>query len=682
MKKSKRMKKMLSVILAAAVMMSCAVFVSANELSDDMSAAILGAKEKIGLDDTRYVIENCYENEYRGQVAYSITWKSRDDYSDARIMVTADKEGNLWNYSSDRKTERDPFPKGTEEQVEKAAMAFLKKVNPQIAENVTPEACTYRPYGGYYDVQYRRVYQGIPVENTATVSVDGKTNGIVDFHSDWTQHAVFTDAEMISSDKAKEIFKEQIGYRLSYYAVTEYGMEVGKETTEHVRLIYTPDKANQLIDAVTGETLDRYELMYDDGFREESGAVADKNAAAGGPMLSEEEIAYLETVEGLLSRSEAEQSLRNRKELAIPKDLPLVRTSLTKTAVGQYVYELNFSNNAKDETYRYVYARLTAKDGKLLDFSASAEPGKELTDAEKEKAAQNNRSFAESFVKTYYPEYVDSLAEIEANESTVQFERTANGIPFENNGITFGFGTDGALCRFRLTWTEATVPAVGAVQTMDALYEKVLSAENFELFYMPVYRENIYVMKPVYFLKNAENYCPETLQILDYQMLPVQETVSGYTDISGHYGETAIRAMYDADYILGDATVTEFVPAGTVKQEEFLNFISHVLSFGSYNIYARLVEDGVLTKEEIAPEKEITRMEAIRYIVGMLGLSDLAKSDRIFADVYTDVKEADKGFAAIAAGYGIVNSEVTELYPDSLLKRSDAVIMMYNRLTK
>ena len=89
-----------------------------------------------------------------------------------------------------------------------------------------------------------------------------------------------------------------------------------------------------------------------------------------------------------------------------------------------------------------------------------------------------------------------------------------------------------------------------------------------------------------------------------------------------------------------------------------------------------------LTKEEIAPEKDVTRMEAIRYIVKLFGMGEVAEKTGIFKDIYTDVSEADRGYAAIAAGYKIVNSEVTELYPENGLRRADAVMMMYNWLTK
>ena len=678
------MKKMVSVFLAAVMLLSCAVCVFANDLSDDMSAAILGAKEKIGLDDASYVLENCYETVTNGQVRYNIVWKSRDAYENRRISAEADKDGILWGFSEDASRTEQPFPVGSGEAAEEAAMAFLKHVNPEIAENVEMTDCEYETYNCSYTVSFRRMHQGIPVDNSATVSVHGETNRVLYFYSNWAQNVTFPEGTFITAEEAKKIFKENIGYSLAYAVVSSYE-EKSEAYREDVRLIYTLSGENRMIDAFTGEVKSRYEMLYDDAVMEESGAAADKNtAASGNAALSAEEIAYLEEIEQLLTREEAENKVRSIPEFSIPEDVPMTRASLGKAANGKYIYTLTFTNDAKDEDYRYAGAQISAKDGTVLYFYQYSyhEEAQELTEMQKQAQAEKNAEFSDAFLTKYYSAYHENCVEKERTELAVSYTRTKNGIPFTNNGFSFGFAPDGTLNRFRMDISDAAVPEANVVKTAEEIYETALNTEDFYLYYLPSYKEGRTEMIPVYYLRSPKNYCPETGKPLGYDMLPEEEKAEGYTDISGHYGETAITSMYGAGYILGDETATEFVPAGTVKQEEFLTFIGGVLSFGDYRLYQRLVEKGVLTKEEIAPEKEITRMEAIRYIVGMLELSNLAESEKIFADIYTDVKVEDKGYAAIAAGYGIVNSKVTELYPDSLLKRSDAVIMMYNWLTK
>ena len=155
-----------------------------------------------------------------------------------------------------------------------------------------------------------------------------------------------------------------------------------------------------------------------------------------------------------------------------------------------------------------------------------------------------------------------------------------------------------------------------------------------------------------------------------------------YTDLSGHYAESAITALGEIDVYLGEQDETLFRPEEAVTQADFLEILSSVMQW-SYDLnYSYLVSEGVLTKEEVSPDKPLTRMEGIRYIIRMLCGKVLAEKPELFVSVYTDVPEEDKGYATMAAGYGLVNSTVSELYPQNPLRRSDAMIIVYNLLSK
>ena len=70
------MKKVISLMLAVLMSLSVSGVVFADaEASENMKNAILLAKDKLGIDDETYVMEDCSETENRGEKTYSITWK-------------------------------------------------------------------------------------------------------------------------------------------------------------------------------------------------------------------------------------------------------------------------------------------------------------------------------------------------------------------------------------------------------------------------------------------------------------------------------------------------------------------------------------------------------------------------------------------------------------------------------
>ena len=128
------MKKVISLMLAVLMSLSVsgAVFADA-EVSENMKNAILLAKDKLGIDDKTYVMEDCSETENRGEKTYSITWKSRGEYDSGNISVEIDGDGLVWSYGEyyNRSSESKPLPACTWNEGKQAAQAFLEAMNPQ-----------------------------------------------------------------------------------------------------------------------------------------------------------------------------------------------------------------------------------------------------------------------------------------------------------------------------------------------------------------------------------------------------------------------------------------------------------------------------------------------------------------------------------------------------------------------
>ena len=98
------------------------------------------------------------------------------------------------------------------------------------------------------------------------------------------------------------------------------------------------------------------------------------------------------------------------------------------------------------------------------------------------------------------------------------------------------------------------------------------------------------------------------------------------------------------------------------------------------NIYRELISDGVLTESEV--KDNITRMEAIKFLVNAMGYKEIATLGGLYNCNFTDVADDMKGYAAIAGGLGLVNASSDTLRADSLLTRAECIMILYNYLNR
>lgn len=679
------MKKVISLMLAVLMSLSVsgAVFADA-EVSENMKNAILLAKDKLEIDDETYVMEDCSETENRGEKTYSITWKSRGEYDSGNISVEIDGDGLVWGYGEyNRSSESKPLPACTWDEGKQAAQAFLEAMNPQVAKEAVFDDIIYSKYSGNFTVTYVRMHNGIKVNNTAAVTVNADTRKAVGLDSNWNKNATFEEGTPISLDQAKDVFKSDIAYDLYYYekAPSYYADDAADN---EICLIYMIKGENKYINAFTGNLETYGELAKNSGGGSSSRneALKDEMSDSGDkPSLSEEEVAYIQEVEGLISKEEAEAKARAVSEFQLSSEMKLTAVSLTTSYRDEYIYRLSFHNGKEDEDYKFASVTVDAKDGVVISFDSSPWSYRELTEEEKAEKPAIDKANALKFIQQYYPDLAGMVENTQNNEYTTYFARVHDGVAFSNNGFSFHY-RDGKLASFDLSWSKLEIPSKSAAKPLDEAYGVILGEDKFTLSYIPTYNENQCEMKLAYRLDDVSIYSAVSLRPLNYRMEEKEDFEIAYTDITGHYAENAIRKLAEVELALGDPKQTEFHPEETVKQEEFLTFVCKAFDRGTHDMYKNLVSSGILTKEEIAPKKDVTRMEAIRYIVKLFGMGEVAEKNGIFKDIYTDVSEADRGYAAIAAGYKIVNSEVTELYPENGLRRADAVMMMYNWLTK
>ncbi|MGI6703732.1 MAG: hypothetical protein ACOX42_06875 [Clostridia bacterium] len=137
-----------------------------------------------------------------------------------------------------------------------------------------------------------------------------------------------------------------------------------------------------------------------------------------------------------------------------------------------------------------------------------------------------------------------------------------------------------------------------------------------------------------------------------------RERAASYTDIDGHFAENQIASL--AEYGISLAG-TEFRPDETIAQKDFLRLLAKAAGYyGSFDddeeleeMYNRLIREKVVTREEKNPDADVTREEAVKFIVRSLKFQDVADIKGIFVTGFKDQGSISPdlvGYVAIAKG--------------------------------
>ena len=97
-----------------------------------------------------------------------------------------------------------------------------------------------------------------------------------------------------------------------------------------------------------------------------------------------------------------------------------------------------------------------------------------------------------------------------------------------------------------------------------------------------------------------------------------------------------------------------------------------------------LSNESILKKSEKDPEKQVTREQAIKYIVRAFGQEKSANLGDIYKMTYKDtekISEDLKGYVAIANGLGIISGK-GNFRPKDNLTREEAAVLIYNILNR
>jgi len=470
-----------------------------------------------------------------------------------------------------------------------------------------------------------------------------------------------------------------------------------------------------------------------------SDSTASKNEAAmdsdaEGYELSDEEIAQLEVLKNLISRDDAIKAVTENQYLYKDEKATAVEAQLVKGS-GYYPYlnsgkstddkelyrwEISFSNPSEesDEKYypSYVNASVDAQDGKILSYYASVPGYGYYTENELEVpkliySEDQAKSVSEEFIKSQIPEkfaqtrltetnpymvieYKEVTAATANSEAVLEpvyrtvslgYTRTNEGIDFNYNGISSAVDlVTGKITSYDYEWYddvefESPSNIISPEDALMSLYSGEGFGANYEI--NNNYTYNKYLVdenegKLIDYDSLYENnistrlvyscYAPATTSIRasDGKMIYysgdeyIPESRLVYSDIDSHWAKSIIeRFSYLGIGFAGGA----FEPDKYMTAEEFCSLLNSCDVYGTGDIDEKAAS--------------LTRVQAVKCIIGYLGYDKIAKLENVFITDFADnmnLLPEDVGYIAIAKGFGLVEGDGETFRPYDMLTRAEA----------
>lgn len=710
------MKRIISIVTLTAVLCGLLftgpVAAAANN-GVELKQAIEIAKTAFGFDAVNHDFNSSYSETKYGRKLWYLNWNSNSGGGTGMSVTVDAATGEVINMSQWENTpvQAGKIPKHTREEALKVAEELVKKLHPdklKAAELMDEYRNNlYRPVynNEIYTFYYMRKINGIDFQdNGIQVQIDKNTLKIRYFNLDWDTAIPIPDStKAIASDAAKKIYEEKLGLELAYQMI--YPQPAGDPK---LILVYTQKNANNHIDAITGEIIKQpyYTPMY--GVQE--------SYAAGGDMGSyvptPQEQKVIDDSSKFISKEKAMELLM--KYLTVDSKYKMDSSSLygginNENASWSFSWSYNDKNN---NTYSYLYGAVDAITGEVRSFSVSSSENEYKPNAVSKYTKEQSREIAEKFLKEIQPDkfktseyreqYYDVyMSSVNPSSYNLNYIRKENGIsaPFNNLNVTVSAYT-GKVINFYMNWQDYDFPSAAGTMSLEDAYRTLYAKHDLKLRYARIYNYEPNNESTV--IKLA--YMPDSLNgmidakngnFVDYSGKPVQEPGKvSFTDIAGHKYEKDIQLLIELGIL--DFQSDKFNPDSKILQKDFVKLLMKAVQPSYYPIpyatstnseydsyYESALQQNILAKKDRKPEGAVTRMEASKMTVKALGAGFVAELGGIFNLNLKDasaITAENKGYAAIAAALGLVDTTGETFGPAQELTRGETAAMLVSLL--
>ncbi|MDR0405195.1 MAG: hypothetical protein LBH54_00215 [Clostridiales bacterium] len=620
-----------------------------------------------------------------GNGRYSIEFQSR---AGAFAQVVSDGGGVIFDYFMNPAVhdaeQGKRLPAVSKTRAAEIAVNFARNAAADIFSRLNTRSYTNTysndvPSG--YAIRFTRSEYGISyAANSVSVWVDAQTGGVTRYSRVWEDGIQFAPArEIVPQTQAEEFFKENIGLSLRYHKKTENGKAAPY-------LVYVPSNTGSL-DAVSGGAVNGRPAPQSENYREqlalyESAAISAAPARGGATEP-----------ENLVSGNEAQRYIRKLPELNISGDYSAEQAKYYRDPNGEVLITVTFTKDARTASVT-LNARTLALIGFMNDSTRepTAEPP---VDAATASATANN--FLKKYMNGYTPGLAPPVTETRDGVVYMLFERVVSGVPYKSNSIQFVINPRGEIISMSSVWDDAPFPDPTDVINRNAAYEIFFNQIGLHLMYTRTSDDTanlVYMVNPqVPAIIDASSGV-----ILTYNGAPAKPKTSlSYIGLRGHYAEKHATILADCDVFVSEGNV---LLDGDIPQKDYIVLLASVspnaipaasVKIGGVTdedtamIYNAFVTEGVLTAAEVQPGSGVTREDAVKYLLRVVGYKNVAELQDIFKMPFADAQEIRRplyGYVALARGLRLVSGSDGYFYPRRYLTNADALVMIYNYLNR
>ena len=244
------MKKLVSSLLVVSMICGVVVTVFAEKRADNMDKVLSSVKNRIKISsDYKEFSSDSYTDE--NGLEYTFLWENGDKSTE----VTANENGIISSYIYTESKDV-PGEKISDDALYKAACGYVKKLNPDIYDNLKITAATGAQGLATFDIQ--RIENNIPVDGNSgyvAVSSDGKT--LKNFYLNYAAGVKFEKVnKVISRDIAQKAYTDEIGFSLCY------GSSYVDNKIIAVPIYTTNDEDMKYISAASGKPIKLNDISY------------------------------------------------------------------------------------------------------------------------------------------------------------------------------------------------------------------------------------------------------------------------------------------------------------------------------------------------------------------------------------------------------------------------------------
>jgi len=387
-----------------------------------------------------------------------------------------------------------------------------------------------------------------------------------------------------------------------------------------------------------------------------------------------------------ISISEANSIIRNIEELGVSHEYSIASADYLKNYDDTYLISLLYKsgNNQKKVT-------LNAKNGLLVEYTDAS--------ADIDAKSEPSDTVAEAFANKYYKEYQDNFIkrkDTESDSTVLLYERSVNGIAYKSNGL-YIYCANGKIKNVSFAWDNTEFDSPEGIISEEDAYRQFFEKCGLELTY---YKRDNGVLTPVY--RKSSNgtgiFDAFSGRHLNYDgTFYMNPKEINYGDIDRHYSGSIAKKLSDCDIYVSSGNV---YLDDKIAQQEYLLLISEFIdgtkpvinTNGVLNddqtemLYAYMYSNGIMDRSEANHSGFITRADAVKYLLRILGHGTIGDMTDIFIPHFEDsdqIPEGLMGYVELARSLGLVNGTTDNRFkPNEYLSNGDSLIIIYNYLMK